>query len=78
MFSVKFWRDAAERAVKTVAQALLLFGGGDLALDKWALDWSGVAYVAAGAALLSLLTSLASLGVGDKETASLVRMKTGD
>ncbi len=58
MFSLEFWSYAGERAIKTVAQAALAFiGSGSIGL--FAIDWAGLASVALGAGLLSLLTSVA-------------------
>mgnify|MGYP000173821378 CR=1 FL=1 len=64
MTSTAFWRAAAERAVRTFAQALIavLGVGATSVLD---VDWPGALSAAALAALLSLLTSVASSGVGD-------------
>lgn len=59
LFSRTFWRDAAERSVKTFAQsALATLGLG--ATNVLAVDWIGVLSVGAGAALISVLTSVAS------------------
>lgn len=70
LFSITFWRDAAERAGKTAAQsAILALGGG--AANVLTLDWLTLGGAAAGGALLSLLTSVASLKVTG--TASLTR-----
>ena len=58
MFSWEFWSYAGERAIKTVAQAALAFlGSGSVGL--FTIDWAGLASVALGAGLLSLLTSVA-------------------
>lgn len=66
-----FWKDALERAVKTFAQTLVaLLGAG--AVDILTIDWQARLSVAAGAALVSVLTSIASSQVGDKDSASLV------
>lgn len=73
MLAAGFWRDSAERAVKTAAQALLsLWLVGDVAFDLLTVDWGSALGVAAGAAVISLLTSIASGPVGDRGTASLV------
>ena len=70
MFTITFWKDAGERAIRTAAQALLAL---------WATDISGVlevdftqsASVAALAALTSVLMSIAATNRGDLESASL-------
>lgn len=72
MFTGRFWRHAAERAVKTAAQtAVALVGAG--AVDVLAVDWQQVGSVSAGAALVSVLTSVASAGASGDDTPSLVR-----
>lgn len=71
MFTLAFWKDAIERAVKTAAQtAVALIGTGMVGILD--VDWVQVASVSAVAALLSVLTSIGSGTVGD-HTASLVR-----
>ncbi len=70
MWSSSFWKSAAERAIKTFAQTLVASGivVGVAGWDKWQ-----AALIAAGiAALLSVITSVASIGLGDKGTPSLV------
>lgn len=74
MWTAAFWKDAAERAVKTAAQALLsLWLVGDVIFDLFSVDWGAAAGVALGAAVISVLTSVVSAPAGDKGTASLVR-----
>ena len=73
MFTTTFWKGAVERAVKSAAQAVVLAVGGDAALDLWQVDVAAVTGIAAGAAVLSLLTSLASGAAGPKGSPSLVR-----
>ncbi|MFI6226226.1 holin [Micromonospora echinospora] len=72
MFTTTFWKQAAERAVKSAAQALL----GLWALDGWfdvlTADWPMAGGVALGGAVLSLLTSLVSLAGGPEQSPSLV------
>lgn len=70
MRTSKFWKDAFERAVKTFAQSAVAI----LALSTGLIDvsWIEAASTAGLAALVSLLTSIGSSGVGDKESASLV------
>jgi hypothetical protein len=63
-----FWKDAAVRAVKTFAQAVLaLMTTGSVGLTH--LDWLTVLNVAGAAALASILTSITSLSnVGTTDT----------
>lgn len=70
IFTRSFFKDTAERAIKTVAQsaAALLVGNGVGVLD---VDWVGVASVAGLAGVVSLLTSIGSGYVGD-DSPSLV------
>jgi hypothetical protein len=69
-----FWADAGERAVRTIAQALLALLGTD-ALGIVGLDWAQMLSVAAGAGLMSVLTAIVATGVGDKGTTQLRRAK---
>lgn len=72
MFTYLFWRLAFERAVKTFAQTLVaLFGAGGIGL----LDapWTTALSAAGMAALLSVLTSMASEPWGERSTPSLLR-----
>lgn len=71
MLSKSFWIDAAERAVKTAAQtAVAMLGTGMVGIID--VDWQNVASVSAVAAVVSLLTSIASNPVGDRGTAAVV------
>lgn len=66
-----FWTQAAERAVKTAAQTAVALIGAN-AVDILATDWQALASVSAGAAVVSVLTSLASISVGEKGDPSAV------
>ena len=72
MYTATFWKDAAARAVKTFAQALIATLGVSLTpATAPGVNWGAVLAAAGIAALLSVLTSLAS-GVHGDQTASLV------
>lgn len=71
MWTKTFWKQSAERAVKSAAQSLL----GLWALDGFNVlnaDFTLAGGVAAGAALLSVLTSIVTAGVGEKGSPSAV------
>lgn len=70
MTSKQFWKDAAERAVRTFAQALLgVFVAG---VTVMSVEWEGALATAGTAALVSVLMSVAASGAKDPESASLV------
>lgn len=71
MFTKSFWTAAAERALRTVAQALVAVIAAT-SFDWFSADWQAIAGTALTAGVLSLLTSIASAGIGDKGTPSLV------
>jgi hypothetical protein len=77
MWSARFWMLTAERAVKTAAQTfavLLLAKAGDAGgVDIASVDWATAVILSAGAAVLSIVTSLASRPIGpDPDTPSVL------
>jgi hypothetical protein len=72
MFTVKFWKGAAERSVKSAAQALVGVWAVDGVFNLWSVEPGQAAGIAAGAAVLSLLTSIVSLPFGEPDSASAV------
>lgn len=72
MFSIGFWKDATERALKTFAQFFVVLGGAG-ALNVFTLDWKTNLGLSLGGALLSYATSIVSAGIGEKHSASLVK-----
>ena len=60
MFTKEFWKDAADRAVVTVAQAAIASIGTAMIVE--AVDWKFVASASALAGVLSLLTSVGFRG----------------
>ena len=72
MWHRAFWKDSAERAIKTFAQTAVSF----LVIGTTGVlevDWEQIISVSGVAALASILTSIASDRVGTKGTASLVK-----
>ena len=71
MFTKIFWKDAGERALKTVAQSMvaLLTAG---SFNLLSVDYKNLLSVSLFAGLTSLLTSVASASVGSTNSASLV------
>lgn len=71
MWTKTFWKSTAERAVKTFAQAAVAaLGAGFTGLLD--VDFVSVVSVAGLTTVLSVLTSVASSGVADQGTPSLV------
>lgn len=64
MFDFQFWIAASERALKTLAQTLVALIGAN-AVSVMELDWAQMLGVAATAAVVSVLTSLASAPFGN-------------
>lgn len=81
LFTLKFWKDAVERALKTAAQAAVLALLGPArdpgtGLNVWSIDLHSVVGLGAGGFVLSILFSVGSdmLPIGTKGTASLVNL----
>lgn len=72
MYTAGFWTGAFDRVVKSFAQALLLLWGADAGFNIIDVNLTQALGVAAGAAVLSLLTSLVSAPVADRGTTSLL------
>jgi len=74
MFTVKFWKDAGERAIRTAAQALLALWATDVS-GVLEVDWVQAGSVAGLAALTSVLMSIVATGVGDKGTTNFGKVE---
>jgi hypothetical protein len=67
-----YWIDTAERCVRAFAAAVLsVMAVGDGILNAFDASWLEALGVGLGAAVLSLLTSLTAVKLGNKGTASL-------
>ncbi|MGQ0719650.1 MAG: holin [Pseudonocardiales bacterium] len=71
MFTYRFWQLASERAVKTFAQSLLAILSAT-GVGLLTAPWSTALSTAGMAALLSVLTSMASTPVGESDSPSLL------
>jgi len=71
MFTKKFGFSALERAIKTMAQTIILIFGANQ-INVVTIDWLTVAGLAGGGFVLSILTSIISLPIGDKDSPSLL------
>lgn len=69
--SREFWASAAERALKTVAQAFLAMAGAQ-AFDVLHADWQAIAGVSIGAGMISVAMSIVSAEIVKKDSPSLV------
>lgn len=78
MFTVAFWKGAAERALKSAAGALLALWGSDAVFDVLNVDLRQAASVALGAWVVSLLMSMLSVGAGPAGSPSLVQDRPSD
>lgn len=72
MWTVAFWKDAGERAIKTAAQTAIA-GWGVTALTLDGGHWADLGLLVGGATALSLLTSIVSSRVGSDQNASVVK-----
>lgn len=72
MYNKKFLNDLAERAIKTFAQTFIALVGSDMA-GIFTIATVDTLKVSLGAALLSVLSSIASTQVGDSNSASATK-----
>lgn len=75
MGTKSFWKQVLERAVKSAAGALLLVWGADGGFNVISVDVPEALGLAGGAALISVLMSIVSAGVGPSASPSLVEVE---
>lgn len=63
MFTLKFWKQALERALKTAGQTGAVFFGAEQ-INVLNFDWLTLAGLMSGGFVLSVFTSIASLPIG--------------
>jgi hypothetical protein len=75
MWTKEFWKQTAERAVKTGAQAFVTLATATQWFDVFHADWNQIAGVSVGAAIVSVATSMGSdvVKVGEPNSPSLVK-----
>lgn len=71
MLNKVFWMESTERAVKTLAQFIIILGSAG-ALNVFTVDWKTNLGLALGGALLSYATSIVSAGINKDHSPSLV------
>ncbi|MFI5839468.1 holin [Catenuloplanes sp. NPDC051500] len=79
MGKTSFWKQVGERAAKTAAQAFAVAAAlGQPGASLFMLDWKAAAGIAGAAALASILTSIATAGVGQPDSPSAVSINTAE
>ncbi len=73
MWTIVFWKETADRGIKSAAQAVILGLGLGEGLNAFTVDWRLALGFALGGALLSLLTSVISAPFGVRGAASIIR-----
>ncbi len=73
MWTIIFWKETADRAIKTAAQAVLLGLGLGEGLNLFEVDPGLALGFALGGLFLSVLTSLISAPFGVRGAASFIR-----
>lgn len=72
IFTILFWKEATERAVKTAAQTFLALDAGET-FNLLSVDWQAMLGVAGGAAFLSYMTSIVSASITKRPSPSLIK-----
>lgn len=72
MRTAEFWLGVLDRAIKSFAQALLVLWVSDETFNILDVNFKQSLGVALGALVISVLTSIASGAIGDKESTSLL------
>lgn len=73
MFTLTYWKDAAERVVAAFASGLVGVLAASGVVDALNADWRVALGVGLGAAVVEALRSLAAAGVADRNSASFLK-----
>jgi hypothetical protein len=74
MWTAAFWKDTAERAIRTFAQVTIpTVAAATTAGSLGAVDWTSAAIIVGGSVILSVLTSMLGAFRGSPESASLLK-----
>ena len=71
MWTIEFWKDTAERAIKTAAQTAAAVLASDQVLGILSVDWVDTIQVAALAAVSAVLTAVGAARSSASQTAQL-------
>lgn len=75
MWTKLFWKQVAERAVKTFIQTMVVAVGlGEPGADVFHLNWRAALGVAVAATVASVISSLLTAGMGAKNSPSAVEV----
>lgn len=69
MFTKAFWKDTAERAIRSAATSFITTVGGEAFI--WDLGWPALVGIPLGAAVLEVAVSLSSYQIGQQGTPKL-------
>lgn len=72
IFTRRFWKETAERAIKSCAQSLIFLAGAG-AVNLFKIGWQQVLIGAVGYTLISILTSITTASVKGKPTADATK-----
>lgn len=70
MFTFTFWKDTTERAVRAASTSFLAVAGGNATF--WDLGSDALLAIPASAAVLEIVVSLSTAGIGPRGTAGIV------
>jgi len=73
MFTILFWKETADRGIKSGLQAVILGLAVGEGFNIYGVDWQLASGIFLGAVALSVATSIISAPFGDKTTPTVIR-----